>query len=371
VLKPKVVFGRPILPNPDRVAQLYTESVATGWLTNSGPLHSRLECALASWFGDTKAYLLSSGTMALMMALRAGGLREGSEIITTPLSFTATAQAIAWCGFKPVFADICPETMTLDPRAVEAAITPRTAAVMPVHFLGQSCDVVAFGDLALRHRLWLAYDAAHAFGATVNGRAIASYGDASAFSLHATKLMHTGEGGMLAINGDAAANVAQMRNFGLQNAFPSTFGINGKLSESGAAVGLAVLEALEAEIVARRRLRDLYCHLLDGIEGVTVMTAREGTSDSLIYFVLRLPAKLRSLCLLSLVEAGILARDHFPLLCGRGTAFPDSSIVTAGENCYAPLVAPEVICLPFHSAVCDESARTIADTIKQVMRRSP
>ena len=309
--------------------------------------------------------------MALMMALRAGGLQDGAEVITTPLSFAATAQAIAWCGFKPVFADICPDTMTIDPGAVAAAITPRTGAILPVHFLGQSCDVVALADLARSNDLWLAYDAAHAFGTTIDGRNIGCFGDVAAFSLHATKLMHTGEGGVLALNGKPAANVAQMRNFGLRNGLPLALGVNAKLSEAGAAVGLAVLEVLEEEIAARARLRDLYCRLLGGIEGLKVVSVRKGTSDSLLYFPLRVPADRRRTCLIRLAEKGIIARDHFPLLCGDGTAFSDARIVTADGPPRAPAIAPEVICLPFHSKVCDGSAQLIAGTLEQALQPIP
>ncbi len=184
-----VTTGAPMMPDRGRLFALVDEALATGWLTNGGVLHDRLEGQVEALAGGVPATLLSSGTMALMLALRLGNLPAGAEVITSPLSFPATVQAIEWCGFQPVFADVDPDYLTLDPDAVEAAITPRTAAILPVHLLGGPCDVMGLDAVARRHGLWLAYDAAHAFGVTFQAEPIARYGDASAFSLHATKLL--------------------------------------------------------------------------------------------------------------------------------------------------------------------------------------
>ncbi|RJL03309.1 DegT/DnrJ/EryC1/StrS family aminotransferase [Paracoccus siganidrum] len=364
-----VTIGAPMLPDPARLAALMGEAIGTGWLANGGVLHSRLERALArdNCRPGQSLALVSSGTTALMLALRLGNLPEGSEVITSPLSFAATVQAIAWCGFRPVFADVDPDTLTLCPRAVEAAVTPRTAAVLPVHFLGVPCDVAGLAQVARRHRLWLVHDAAHAFGVTLDGRPIAAFGDASAFSLHATKVLHTGEGGFV-VTGEARAaeRLRRLRNFGLEAGRMAGPGINGKLSEMQAAMGLALLPDLPAEIAARHALRARYDAALAGLSAIRVPEGRAGASPALTTYALRMDAGLRARLHWTLAEDRVLARDHFPLLCGPGTAWPDAPIVTTAPAPVAPLVGPEVLCLPFYGRVSDRDADRIAAIVRRV-----
>ncbi|MDO5647479.1 DegT/DnrJ/EryC1/StrS aminotransferase family protein [Paracoccus sp. (in: a-proteobacteria)] len=354
--------GQPIVPDPVRLAALMGESLAAGWLTNGGPLHQRLERAIAPRLGGGSIGLVSSGTMALMVALRLGDLPPGAEIITPAISFAATAQAIAWCGFRPVFADVDPDTLTLCPDAARAAITPRTAAILPVHFLGHPCDLDGLAAVARDAGLWLAYDAAHAFGLTVQGRAISEWGDASAFSFHATKLFHTGEGGAVVLPPPGQTQrIARLRNFGLSNGRMAGPGINAKLPESAAAMGLAVLPELDAEIAARGRLRAAYDAALPGMGQ---HRARAGVSDSLLYYALRLPPARRASAVAALADARILARDTFPLLCGPGTCFPDAPIITARTEPTAPTVAPQVMALPFHGGVTDTDVARIGAILR-------
>lgn len=364
-----VVFGAPMLPDPALLAALTAEALAAGWLTNGGALHLRLEQALTAReaAGDVVS-LVSSGTMALMLALGLGRLPAGAEVITTPLSFAATAQAIAWSGLRPVFADVEAETLTLCPRAVEAAITPRTAAILPVHFLGVPCDVHAMAGIARRHGLWLVHDAAHAFGVGFDGRPIGHFGDASAFSLHATKLLHTCEGGFIVTRGDRAPELRRMRNFGLERGLPSGPGLNGKLSELHAAMGLALLPALETEIAARRALRRAYDAALAGLPGLRWHGTRAGASESLGHYALRLPPALREALHMALAGAGILARGPFPLLTGQGSPWAGARIVTAeGGPPAAPVVGPEILCLPFHGRVSAADVARIAAVTSGVL----
>ena len=364
-----VTIGAPMLPDPARLAALMAEASAAGWFANGGALHCRLEQALARDHCSAGQYLAltASGTMALMLALRLGGLPEGAEVITSPLSFAATVQAISWCGFRPVFADVEPETLTLCPRAVEAAITPRTAAILPVHFLGAPCDVVGLAEVARRYRLWLTYDAAHAFGVTLNGQPIAAFGDATTFSLHATKVLHTGEGGfVVAGKGEAAARLRRLRNFGLEAGRMTGPGINGKLSEVQAAMGLALLPDLPGEIAARHTLRARYDAALTGIRGIRLLTGRAGASPALTTYALRMAPALRARLNRALAEGRVLARDHFPLLCGPGTIWPEAQIVTTSAAPVAPLLGQEVLCLPFHGRVADSDADRIASIVKRV-----
>lgn len=358
-----ILFGAPMLPDPARLAELMAEALAAGFLTNGGALHARLEQALTRMqvAGDA-ALLTSSGTMALTLALMLGRLPPGSEVITTPISFAATAQAIAALGLVPVFADVDPETLTLCPRAAEAAITPRTAAIVPVHFLGAVCDVQAFQAMARRHELWLVYDAAHVFGLQVDGVPIGHFGDASAFSLHATKALHTAEGGLVVTRAAQAPALRRLRNFGLEQGRPAGPGLNGKMSELHAAMGLALLPDLPAEIAARQALRRRYDAALTGLPGLRLHPARP--CDGLGYYALRLAPARRAALHLALAEKGILARDHFPLLCGPGSLWHDSPIVTAdAAPPVAPALAPQVLCLPFHGRITDADAARITSTV--------
>ncbi|AUM75098.1 DegT/DnrJ/EryC1/StrS family aminotransferase [Paracoccus jeotgali] len=360
-----VVAGQPLMPRADALTRLMSEALDAGFLTNGGVLHQRLESEMQGLLG-APGRLVSSGTMALMLALRMGGLPEGAEIVTTPLTFAATVQAIRWCGFRPIFADVDPVTLTLCPRAAEAAITPRTAAILPVHFLGHICDVAAFDDLARRRGLWLVYDAAHAFGQTVHDRSVASFGDLSAFSLHATKLMHSAEGGAVAGPAADVEQLARLRNFGLQGGRMTQHGTNAKMSECNAAMGLAVLPLLPAEIAARDALRAAYDAALQDIPGVTPLAAQPGVRPGLIYYSLMLPPPKRMRLLAALAEGGILARDHFPLLSGQGTCLPDARIVTVSGEPVAPSLAPRLISLPFHGKVTGDDVARIAAITRKV-----
>lgn len=363
-----VTIGAPMLPDPVRLAGLMNEIIESGWFTNCGSLHNRLEQALAGIAGNRPLQLVSSGTMALMQALRLGNLPEGAEVITSPLSFAATVQAIAWCGFRPIFADVDPETLTLCPRAVEAAVTPRTAAILPVHLLGVPCDVEGLDQVARRHGLWLAYDAAHAFGLTLSGRPIADHGDATAFSLNATKVLHTGEGGFVVTRDSSEAERLSMsRNFGLKAGQMVGQGTNGKLSEAHAAIGLALLPDLPAEIAARERLRASYDAVFSDLPGLRIQPTRKGASDGLTMYALRLPPSRRDQLHHELAQQGIRTRNGFPVLCGPGTAWPDAPIATASSAPVAPVVGPEVICLPFHARVTPAHVAQMADIAGKVI----
>ena len=310
-------------PDLERLSALMAEIVTGGWFSNGGPLHFRFEKALAGFVGAEHLALVSSGTMALMMALRLGDLPEGAEVITPALGFAATAQAISWCGFRPLFADVAADTLTLCPLAVRAAITPRTAAILPVYFLDVPCDVAALDGSAREHQLWLVYDAAQAFGLRLNGRAIGGYGDATAFSLHATKVLHTGEGGYVVTErAQAAARLRQMRNFGLEAGRMTGPGTNAKLSEAQAAIGLALLPDLPAEIAAGLAVRARYDSQLAGCPGIVLHQGGPGASPGLKSYALRCAPALRRRIHHALADERILARDQYAPLCGPGTCRP-------------------------------------------------
>ena len=367
-----MIFGAPMIPDAARLTALMAETLAAGWFSNGGALHMRLEQALTGRQRPEDAVALaSSGTMALMLALKLGGLKPGGEVITSPLGFAATAQAIEWCGLVPVFADVEPETLTLCPLAARAAMTPRTVAILPVHMLGVPCDVWAFDRLCREHGLWLAYDAAHAFDIVLDGQPIGSFGDCSAFSLHATKILHTGEGGFVVARRAQVDSLRQLRNFGFRNGRAAGPGINGKMSELNAAMGLALLPDLAAEVATRKALRLVYDAALAGVPGLRLHRQRPEASVSAGYYTLRLAPAARARLHAALAEAGIMARDHFPLLCGPGTPWPSAQIVTGGVGPpVAPALAPEILCLPLHGRLSASAAAHIAGVVRRTLEEA-
>ena len=355
-------FGQPLLPPPEAFRHLMDEVFAAQWLTNGGALQQRLEDAVQHLLGGDVT-LVSSGTMALMMALRLGNLRPGGDVITSPLSFAASAQAIAWCGFRPVFADVDPIHATLCPAAVEKAVTPRTVAIMAVHFQGVACDVDGLADVARRHGLWLVFDAAQAPDIRQpDGRNLCLAGDATAVSLHATKLLNTAEGGAV-ITGDPGHRdrLRVMRNFGLVDGQMRDCGVNGKLSELHAALGLAVLPLLAQEMAARQQIRHWYDAGLAGRQGLDVLQPRRGTSQSHLYYTLDMAPALRHRVHGALLAAGVQPRAPFAPLCGPGTAYPDAAIVTTARQPVADRLAGRFLSLPLHAGL-DK------DAVDQVIR---
>ncbi len=232
-------------------------------LTNNGPLVQELEAKLKEYLGVKHLFFVSNGTIALQIAIKALDLH--GEIITTPFSYVATTSSIVWEGCQPVFVDIDPQTLNIDPDRIEAAITPRTTAILAVHVYGHPCEVERIQVIAERHGLKLIYDAAHAFGIRFKGQSILNHGDISTLSFHATKLFHTVEGGaMVTDDDDVALRIEYLRNFGHkgQEDFWG-LGINGKNSEIHAAMGLSILPKVEEIINNRRAIGNMYDHFLD------------------------------------------------------------------------------------------------------------
>jgi dTDP-4-amino-4,6-dideoxygalactose transaminase len=238
-------------------------------LTNKGHFHDLLEASLGRVLAAPNLSLVNNGTTALLLACRALELR--GEVVTTPFTFPATPTSLTWCGISPIFADVDPTTMTLDPVRVERAITPATTAILGVHVYGIPCDVEALQTIADRHGLRLIYDGAHAFGTQLNGTQICEFGDATIFSFHATKLFHTAEGGGLAARTRALKEqVDLLKNFGIRDEITVLApGINGKITELQAALGLAVLDVLDEERAARAKIAAVYRARLADLEGIT------------------------------------------------------------------------------------------------------
>lgn len=343
---------RPLLPPLEAVQARLAEVWAARWLTNDGEQSVRLTRALESYLGAPHLSLFNNGTIALLAAVRALGL-EG-EVITTPFTFPATPHAVSWSGATPVFADIHPDTMTLDPEAVERLITPRTTGILAVHVYGIPCDVHGLQEVADRHGLKVIYDAAHAFGTTIDGRGIGTFGDASMFSFHATKLFHTAEGGALALRDAATRQVVdRLKNFGiLSQEQVGPVGINGKINDLQAALGLAVLDCVPEELRRRQAIIARYRDKLAGVDGLTLMPEPAGVRSSCQYFMIRIDqarfGRSRDEVHLALKRENVLTRKYFFPLCTDYDCYRGLPSSAPGRLPVAGEVVKQVLCLPLY-----------------------
>ena len=253
------------LPNKDKYKAFIDQIYKNNWVTNNGPLVRELEERLAEYLGVKNIVLVSNGTTALEIAYRTLDIK--GYAITTPFSFVATSSSLVTNGIKPIFADINPETLTIDPKKIERNITPNTSAIVPVHVFGNACDIEVIDQIAKRHNLKVIYDAAHAFNVKYKNDSILNYGDISTLSFHATKLFHTIEGGALIINDDSLVEKARyLINFGIENAesIPH-LGTNAKMNEFEAAMGLCMLDEMDIIYEKRKKLYERYKKELEGV----------------------------------------------------------------------------------------------------------
>jgi dTDP-4-amino-4,6-dideoxygalactose transaminase len=347
-----VFVTRPLMPPLEAVQARLADVWASQWLTNDGDQSVRLTRAIAAYLDAPHVSLFNNGTIALLAAVRALGLT--GEVITTPFTFPATPHAVSWSGATPVFADIEPVTMTLDPAAVERLVTSRTKGILAVHVYGIPCDVRGLQAVADRHGLKVIYDAAHAFGTTVDGAGIASFGDASMFSFHATKLFHTAEGGALVCRDEATKGlVDQLKNFGILNQEEvGPVGINGKLNELQAALGLAVLDCVPAELQRRQAIIARYRERLAGAAGITLMPEPAGVRQSCQYFVVRIDGRefgrTRDEVHDALTRENVLTRKYFFPLCTDYACYRDLPSAAPGGLPVAREVVRQVLCLPLY-----------------------
>lgn len=343
----------------------YTAYLAGIWersrLTNNGPLLLQLEAELRQYLRMPYVHFTSNGTIALQLAIRA--LELQGEIITTPFSYVATTAAILWENCNPVFVDIEADTFCLDATKIEAAITPRTCAILATHVYGYPCDVVAIEAIARRHRLRVIYDGAHAFGTQVAGRSLLSYGDITTCSFHATKLFHTGEGGAVLLHDEQLSRrVNLLKSFGHVGDEHLMLGINGKNSELHAAMGLCLLPRVAGFIAARAELYQLYRHELAGLP-LAYPRLPPNTVYNYAYFpiLLETPAQLLQVQAL-LATHGIDTRRYF---------FPSlNHLPYLNETAACPVsedAAGRVLCLPFYPQLDPEQVRRIAGLVRMAV----
>ncbi|MCA3311972.1 MAG: DegT/DnrJ/EryC1/StrS family aminotransferase [Roseomonas sp.] len=358
--------SQPLLPDQTAL-NVYIEKIwASKYVTNHGPFSLELEDRLAALLHVPTAKLFNNATIGLLVALKLFELPPGSEVITTPMTFAATAHSIAWNNLRPVFVDIKEDDLTIDPDAVEMAISPRTSAILAVHVYGCICDHDALQRLADLHRLKLIYDAAHAFGAYWNGRPVASLGHASVFSFHATKLFNTLEGGLVTTNRlEDRERIYLLRNFGIKNEEEVvSVGINGKMNELQAAVGLLNLDLFEGEREKRKGLRQRYREILGGLDGVLLQEVTENVTQSEQYLLVRIDQDKSRLnrdeLKERLAEKQIFARKYFYPICTDYEPYRNMPIISARARPYAQVAKHEVLCLPFHSGVTEAHLDLIA-----------
>ena len=337
----------PLLPELDDFIPYLREIWDNKRLTNLGPFHQALEQALADYLNVEHLSLFNNGTTALMAALQA--LAIDGEVITTPYTFAATAHALVWNRLTPVFVDIDPQTFNLDPAAIEAAITPHTRAILPVHCYGVPCDVAAIGEIARRYGLRVIYDAAHAFAVQDEQGSVLRHGDMSILSLHATKVFNTFEGGaIISPTLETKRLVDQLRNFGfVDETTVVTCGINGKMNEISAAFGLVQLTHIDAALQRRATLDAIYRKRLASVPGITL--CRE--ADNHAYFPILIndayPLSRDQLYDVFRQQQIFTRRYFFPLITDMA-AYRQHQQVFVHALPVATHVAQRVICLPLH-----------------------
>ncbi len=259
-----ITVTKPYLPPKDEFLKYVSDIFDRGILTNQGPNVRELESKLSAFLGAENFHYVTNGTIALQLALKALGIEDG-EVVTTPFSYVATTSSILWERCTPVFVDIEPDNFTIDPTKIEAAITPKTKAIMPVHVFGYACDVDAIQKIADKHGLKVIYDAAHAFASEYKGKSLATYGDISTLSFHATKLFHTIEGGACIVKDKAVSDKLELiKRFGHHGDTHYMLGVNAKQDEFNAAMGLVNFEHLKEIVAVRKHICELYDSLLNG-----------------------------------------------------------------------------------------------------------
>jgi dTDP-4-amino-4,6-dideoxygalactose transaminase len=363
-----ITVTQPDLPPLEEFLPYLQEIWDSKVLTNGGPFHKRLEAELAAYLGVPHISLFANATIALVTALQA--LRIGGEVITTPYSFVATAHSLLWNGIKPVFVDIDPDTFNIDPSKIEAAITPQTTAIMPLHCYGRPCDVEAIQHIADNYNLKVIYDAAHAFGVRHKGESVLRHGDLSVLSFHATKVFNTFEGGAI-ISPDARTkqHIDHLKNFGFVNETTVVAaGINGKMSEFNAALGLLQLQHVGKAIERRSQIDALYRQQLAGLPGLTLPAPAPDAQANHSYFPILVEADFpisRDALYQRLKDAGIHGRRYFyPLI----SEFPMYRGLPSASNALLPAaksVSTRVICLPLYPSLSDDDVARIAGLIAE------
>ena len=351
---------------PREEYQEYIQAIwERNWLTNNGPLVNELELQLKNYLGLPHVLFINNGTIALQIAIKALELK--GEIITTPFSYVATTSSIVWENCKPVFSDIDPGSLNIDPSKIETAITPNTVAIMATHVYGNPCDIERLKDIADKHKLRIIYDAAHCFGTTYKGKSVFSYGDIVATSFHATKLFHSIEGGALFSNDPLLVKkMSYLRNFGHNG--PEDFvevGINGKNSEFHAAMGLVNLRHIASILASRKWQSEQYDQWLRGQEGITHPVINPLAGYNYSYYPIILNSEATTQKLIKEMEANkIFPRRYFYPSLNTLPIYKDGSMPVSES------ISPRILCLPLYHTLTSEEIDFVCRIILRSIRYS-
>ena len=369
----EITVTSPLLPSLDDFIPMLKDIWDRKWLTNNGHYHKELEKALAEYLGVQYLSLFTNGTLPLITALQA--MRITGEVITTPYSFVATTHSIWWNGLKPVFVDVDEETGNINPEKIEAAITPHTTAIMPVHVYGTPCNTKRIQEIADIYGLKVIYDAAHAFGVSVNGESVLKAGDMSTLSFHATKVYNTIEGGALICH-DAATKkrIDYLKNFGFAGETTVVApGINSKMDELRAAYGLLNLKQVDKAIASRKVVAERYREAFKDIPGIRMLKDIEGVRHNYAYFPIFIDETAyglsRDTLYAKLQEYNIYGRRYFYPLISTFSAYKGLESANPKKLPVAHKLADQVLCLPMFAGLDPDNEDKIIDIVRKSARK--
>ena len=367
MIEKPIYVTQPYLPPLDEFIPYLRSIWESKVLTNGGPYHQQLEKRLCEYLDVEHVALFTNATIALVTALQS--LRVTGEVITTPYSFVATSHSLLWNGIKPVFVDVDPQTLNLDPRRIEAAITPQTTAILPVHCYGHPCDVDAIQKIADTYNLKVIYDAAHAFGVRYKAASLLKHGDLSVLSFHATKVFNTFEGGAIVCpDAKTKLRIDQLKNFGFVDEVTVVApGINGKMSEVNAAFGLLQIEHLPAALNRRREIDRAYRERFEGMRGIRCLGSVGEVTPNYSYFPILVEPDYpltRDALYQTMKERNVYARRYFyPLI----SEFPMYRGLPSAHRENLPIateMAAKVLCLPIYPAMTKEDQSRVVDLVR-------
>ncbi|MCQ2959611.1 MAG: DegT/DnrJ/EryC1/StrS family aminotransferase [Bacteroidales bacterium] len=363
-----ITVTSPLLPPLEEFVPYLQKIWDNKWLTNNGEMHQELEKQLAEYLGVEYISLFSNGTLALITALQA--LNVTGEVITTPYSFVATSHSIWWNKTTPVFVDVEPQFFNIDVSKIEAAITEKTTAIMPVHVYGNPCDVDAIQKIADKYHLKVIYDAAHAFGVKKDGNSILNYGDLSVLSFHATKVFSTIEGGAVICHSEEMKHhIDNLKNFGFRGETTvEEPGINAKLNEVQAAYGLLSLRYIDDAIAKRKKIVELYRTLLHDVKGISFLPDQENVISNYAYFPIFVNeaeyGMSRDALYNKLREHNILGRRYFYPLISSFEPYKNYPSASCENLPVANKIAEQVICMPLYPELTFDDVFFIVKNIK-------
>ena len=357
----------PLLPPLEEFTTMLEDIWQRRWITNNGQYHQQLEQALAEYLKVPYIILFTNGTLPLLTALQALDIK--GEVITTPYSFVATTHSIWWNGCQPVFVDIEEETCGIDPEKIEAAITPRTTAIMPVHCYGHPVNMKRIQEIADKHGLKVIYDAAHAFGVEVDSESVLNAGNMSTISFHATKVYNTLEGGALIVHDeDTKKYIDHLKNFGFEDDVTVVApGINSKVDEVRCAYGLLNLKQVDAAIASRRRVAEKYREALRDVPGIRFFDDMPGVRHNYGYFPIFVNAEeygmTRDELYFKMQKAGVYGRRYFYPLISTFSPYRELPSAAPENLPVATKMANEVICLPMHQDLTEKDIERVIEQI--------